>query len=356
MKFALAINMMRRSPDDDMKEVARHTLEMVQMADRGGFEIAWAAEHHAIEMTVAPAPFSLLTWWAAHTDNIRLGTAVVQAPYWHPVKLAGEAAQFDLLSGGRLEFGIGRGAYQREFNRLAGGMKQQLGVAYMQEMVPLLKQLWAGDCEHDGTYWSFPATTSCPKPLQKPHPPMWVAARDPGTFDWALANGCNIMTWALSRPFSEVETYLGRFEDALAKAPGVKRPRFMTMRTTGVYENEKDLESCANAVRHTSAQFENLFKELGAVTNGFPEEIDLAKLDNHGDYDTETLCQNLIFGTPDQVIEKLKAYEALGIDIFLYNASYGLPMAEQRKSLRLFIDEVMPAFEGSSARKAEAAE
>jgi flavin-dependent trigonelline monooxygenase, oxygenase component len=102
MKFSLAINMERMSPDLDMREVARHTLEMVQMADEGGFEIAWAAEHHAIEMTIAPAPFPLLAWWAAHTSRIRLGTAVVVAPYWHPIKVAGEAAMLDLLSGGRL--------------------------------------------------------------------------------------------------------------------------------------------------------------------------------------------------------------------------------------------------------------
>ena len=68
------------------------------MADAGGFHIAWAAEHHALEMTIAPDPFQLLTWWAAHTDRIRLGTAVVVAPYWHPIKLAGEAAMIDLLS------------------------------------------------------------------------------------------------------------------------------------------------------------------------------------------------------------------------------------------------------------------
>jgi alkanesulfonate monooxygenase SsuD/methylene tetrahydromethanopterin reductase-like flavin-dependent oxidoreductase (luciferase family) len=92
----------------------------------------------------------------------------------------------DLLSDGRLELGIGRGAYQREFNRMAGGLQQQVGVAYMQEMLPVLKQLWQGDCEHKGTYWSFPASTSVPKPLQKPHPPLWVAARQ-GSYDWAIA-------------------------------------------------------------------------------------------------------------------------------------------------------------------------
>ena len=100
MKFQLAINMERVTPDLDMADVERHTLEMVQMADEGGFAIAWAAEHHALEMTIAPNPFQILTWWAAHTSRIRLGSAVVVAAYWHPIKAAGEAALLDLYSGG----------------------------------------------------------------------------------------------------------------------------------------------------------------------------------------------------------------------------------------------------------------
>ena len=344
MKFSLAINMERMSPDLDMREVARHTLDMVQMADEGGFEIAWAAEHHAIEMTIAPAPFQLLAWWAAHTSRIRLGTAVVVAPYWHPIRVAGEAAMLDLLSGGRLELGIGRGAYQREFNRMAGGLQQQVGVAYMQEMLPVLKQLWQGDCEHKGTYWSFPVSTSVPKPLQKPHPPLWVAARDQGSYDWAIANGCSIMSWALARPFAEVEEYKRRFESALAKAPPAKRPRFLTMRYTAVYDRPEQWEIPVKSAQRQSAQFENLFKELGPVSNGFPAEIDLNSLANRAEYEPQMLRQNLMFGTPGEVIAKLKPYEALGIDGFLYCASFGLPMKEQKRSLRLFIDEVMPAF------------
>ncbi len=109
MKFQLVINMERLTPDTNMADVARHTTEMVQMADEGGFEIAWVAEHHAIEMTIAPGPFQLLAHWGAHTEQIRLGTAVVVAPYWHPLKLAGEVGMIDLLTGGRFEFGIGKG-------------------------------------------------------------------------------------------------------------------------------------------------------------------------------------------------------------------------------------------------------
>ena len=190
MKFQLAINMERATPHPaDMREVARHTLEMVQMADEGGFAIAWAAEHHALEMTIAPNPFQILTWWAAHTSRIRLGSAVVVAPYWHPIKAAGEAALLDLYSGGRLEFGIGSGAYQREFDRMRPGLKQSDGHRYVQEMLPAVKALWQGDYEHDGELWSFPAATSVPKPLQQPHPPIWIAARSPATYDFAVKHG-----------------------------------------------------------------------------------------------------------------------------------------------------------------------
>ena len=110
MKFQLAINLERMDDSADMDVVAAHTLEMVQMAEAGGFPIVWAAEHHALEMTIAPNPFQILTWWAGHTDRIRLGTAVAVAAYWHPINLASEAAFLDLVSGGRLEFGIGSGA------------------------------------------------------------------------------------------------------------------------------------------------------------------------------------------------------------------------------------------------------
>ena len=72
-------------------------------------------------MTIAPNPFQILTWWAHETRNIRLGCGVANAAYWHPISIAGEAALLDLLSGGRLEFGLGSGAYQREFDRMKPG-------------------------------------------------------------------------------------------------------------------------------------------------------------------------------------------------------------------------------------------
>lgn len=344
MKFQLAVNLERLDDSIDMDEVQRHTLEMVQMAEQGGFDLVWSAEHHALEMTIAPNPFQILTWWAGHTDRIRLGTAVATAPYWHPINLAGEAAFTDLISGGRLEFGIGSGAYQREFDRMRPGLKQSDAWRYMHEMLPALKALWEGDYAHDGEFWSFPTSTSVPKPVQHPHPPIWVAARAPITYDYAVKHGYDIMSWPLTRPFSEAELYKERLNDAMAANPDAKRPTFAMMRHSAVYAKSKDWNKPVQALQRTLGQFENLFKNLGDVVNGFPKQIPLDELENRDEYNADMLRENLMFGTPEEVINKLKRYEALGVDAFIYYASMNLDMASQKESLKLFCDEVIPAF------------
>ena len=341
MKFHLAINLERMSPDVDIREVRDHTLEMVKMADEAGFEIAWAAEHHALEMTIAPNPFQILTWWGEHTKNIRLGVGVVNAAYWHPIDLAGEAAFLDLTSDGRLEFGIGSGAYQREFDRMKPGLDQRDSWRYMQEMLPVVQELWKGDYEHNGEYWHFPKATSCPKPVQD-DVPIWVAARAPITFDYAVEHGCNIMSWPLTMPMSEAEGYRGRLDDAIAKH-GPFTGQWAMMRHTAVYETEEDRQRALASIRVQLAMFGNLMTRTGEVTNGFPDAVNAEALEGNFRVDPVMLEENLMFGTPERVIEKLRLYQALGVDCFIYYASMGMDMDQQKDSLRLFIDKVMPA-------------
>ena len=343
MKFQLAINLERMDDSNDMQDVAKHTLDMVKMADQGGFEIAWAAEHHALEMTIAPNPFQIMTWWAAHTENIRLGCGVANAAYWHPINLAGEAAMVDLVSGGRLEMGLGSGAYQREFDRMKPGLLQTDSWRYLQEMLPLIPALWAGDIEHEGEYWQFPKSTSCPKPIQE-KVPMWVAARSPITFDYAVKNNCNIMSWPLTKDFAEAELYKSQRDEAIAANGGDYDGRFVMMRHTSVYDNATDRQATLDSIRTTLSQFGNLLMKNGDVQNGFPDRVPLDSLEGNAFVNPDTLEENLMFGSPDEVIEKLKRYEALGIDGFIYYASMGLGMEEQKRSMQLFIDEVMPAF------------
>lgn len=328
--------------DTDIKAVRDHTLEMVQMADRAGFEIAWAAEHHALEMTIAPNPFQIMTWWADHTQNIRLGCGVANASYWHPINIAGEAAMLDLLSGGRLEMGLGSGAYQREFDRMKPGLQQPDSWRYMQEMLPLVRKLWKGDVEHDGDYWQFPKATSVPKPLQD-EVPMWVAARSPITFDYAVANDCNIMCWPLTMPMSEAEKYRSQLDEAIAKAGGWNGT-FALMRHTAVYDNEADRNAAIMSIRNVLGKFGNLMMKKGDVVNGFPESVPLEELEGNVRVEPKMLEENLMFGDPDTVISKLKQYQDLGVDAFIYYASMGMDMDVQKRSLQLFIDQVMPEF------------
>lgn len=343
MKFQLAVNLERIDDSVDMREVAKHTLDMVQMAEDGGFNIVWAAEHHSLEMTIAPNPFQILTWWAKETNNLRLGTAVVNAAYWHPINLAGEAAFLDLISGGRLEFGIGSGAYQREFDRMHPGLKQTEGWRYMQEMLPVVRALWQGDVAHNGEFWQFPSATSCPKPLQS-EVPVWVAARSPITYDYALREKCHVMCWPLTRGFEEAELYKKLLDEAVEKADNGFRPTFAMMRHAAVYDNQADKDEAIRAIQTVLGQFENLFRNMDDVHNGFPKKIPLDELQGREQFQPDMLEENLLFGSPDTVIQKLKRYEALGVDEFIYYASMGMDMAAQKRSMKLFCDEVIPAF------------
>ena len=115
-------------------------------------------------------------------------------------------------------------------------------------------------------------------------------------------------------------------------------------------------EKAVDATIRVSAQFENLFKNIGGVQNGFVEEVDVSKLGNRDEYNPAKLLENLIIGAPEEAVEKLKRYEALGVDHFCYNANPGLSFADQKRSLRMFIEKVMPAFAESKVPMRGAAE
>ncbi|WP_026282902.1 LLM class flavin-dependent oxidoreductase [Rhizobium sp. 2MFCol3.1] len=353
MKFSITLTLERPNASTSMADVIAHTIDMAQIAEEGGFEIVWVGEHHTIEANIGSAPFLILSEIAKNTSHVRLGTACIVAPYWNPIRLAGEAAFFDLISNGRLELGIGRGAYQYEFDRMAQGIPQKVGGEHLREIVPVLEALWAGDYAHEGKHWSFPVATSVPKPLQS-QVPIWIAARDADTYRWALERGYGVHSWAITRPFSEVLTYRQRFDDALAESQWAgPRPRFMTMRHTYVNETSDGWRKATDALIRKNGQFENLFLNRGGVTNGFPDNIDLNALQHSNEYSPEMLRENLILGTPDEVIGKLRQYEEAGVDNFCYFTGYGLSPADEKRSLTLFAKEVVPVFaEKSSLKKA----
>lgn len=344
MKFAIIINNERMSSEESVSESVSRSLELVKMAEKGGFDIAFTGEHHTIEFTISPNPFIVLSQWAEHTKRIRLGSAILTAPYWDPIRLAGEAGLLDVQTNGRLELGIGRGAYQYEFDRMANGIPQEKGREYLQEIVPAIKELWKGDYEHDGEIWSFPKATAVPKPIQDPHPPLWISARSPNSFEFAVKSGCNIMSTPLRKPFEEIIALKESFDEKVSENQQVTKPELLISIDSCVYETKEEWKVPVEATQNYARYFENLFKNEGEVNNGFPEPVPIEEIINQEDYSSEALSENMMFGTPDQIIKKLKKMEDLGIDYFAYNASFGLPHDVEKRSLELFIQEVMPAF------------
>ena len=238
MKFHLVINMERMDASSSYSEVARHVTEMVQMAEDASFHMVWAAEHHGIEMTIAPDAFQILTGLPHTSESVLVRQSScrrmrILCRWRDKPRLMFTATDVWILGSGQ-ELINGRWTGKP-------GLKQQDAHLYTQELLPAVRALWEGDYSHEGEYWNFSRITSVPKPIQASSPPVWIAARAPVTFDFAVRNNCNIMSWALARPFSEVELYKERFETALKENPGMPRPVFATMRQTAVYEKLQTL-------------------------------------------------------------------------------------------------------------------
>lgn len=344
MKFSLFAHMERFDPRQSHVDLYEGLVELVQTAERGGFHAAWVGEHHAMEFTISPNPFVVLSNLARATRDIRLGTGTVVAPFWHPIKLAGEAAMTDITTGGRLEIGIARGAYQFEYDRLGGGMDAMEAGARMRELIPAVQGLWRGDYAHDGEHWSFPTSTCVPRPVQQPYPPLWVAARDPSSHDFAVSHGCNVMVTPLWHGDDEVAALQDRFNEACAAHPEVARPQSLVLRHTYVGAGAGEVEEACRDFSRYYNYFGGWFRNERPVANGFIQEYSDTEIAANEMFAPEVMRRNLIIGQPREVIERIKGYEAMGYDDYSFWIDSGMSFARKKKSLELFIDEVMPAF------------
>lgn len=346
MRFSLFVHMERWDDSVSHEQLFADLTELALLAEQGGFETIWIGEHHAMEFTISPSPMPQLAYLAAKTSTIRLGAGTIIAPFWNPIRVAGECALLDVISGGRMEVGLARGAYQFEFDRLAGGMPGQQGGAHLREMVPAVRKLWQGDYAHDGEIWQFPASTSMPRPVQQPTPPMWIAARDPDTHDFAVANGCNVMVTPLMKDDTEVEDLVRKFETAVGNHPEVERPEIMVLRHTYVHD-ESDPDGwrpAAEGVNRYYRTFDAWFGNKTAPRDGFLEPSPVSKFAERPEFEPEALHKSAMIGTPTEVVDRLREYERLGVDEFSFWTDNSLTHEQKRKSLQLFINEVVPAF------------
>lgn len=347
MKFSLFAHMERWDESVTPSQQFDNLTELTQIAEAGGFKTVWIGEHHSMEFVSSPSPMPQLANLAARTSTIRLGAGTIVAPFWHPVRAAGETALLDVISGGRAEIGLARGAHQFEFDRLAGGLPAADGGKHLRELVPAVRALWQGDYAHGGDIWQFPTSTSVPKPVQQPTPPMWIAARDPDSHDFAVANGCNVMVTPLMKGIEEVENLVNKFETAVGNHPEVPRPELMVLRHTHVHspEDPDGWRPAAEAIQRYYRTFDAWFGNKQTPDNGFLDPSPVEKFEGRPEFELESLHRTAMIGTPDEVVERLRRYAELGIDEYSFWIDNSLPHEEKRRSLEMFTKEVVPAFQ-----------
>ncbi|MDA7424794.1 LLM class flavin-dependent oxidoreductase [Thalassococcus lentus] len=344
MEFSLFAHMDRMSPEQSHETLHAEFMSLCKIADESGMRALWTGEHHGMDFTISPNPLMELVNIANHTKNLRLGTGTIIAPFWHPIKLAGEAAAADMLTGGRIELGIARGAYSYEYERLMPGMDAWEAGQRMREIAPLLPKLWEGDCAHEGAYFSFPSATAAPKPVQDGGPPIWIAARDPSSHEFGVQNGFNIQVTPLWQGIEEIETLMGRFNDACNDYSG-PRPKIMLLHHTYVGSDQADVERASQELSRFYCNFGAWFQNKRAVHQGRLDPLTQEELDANAMMAPSNMRRDLTIGTARDVIDRIKRYEDLGYDEFSFWIDSGMSFERKRASLERFVEDVMPHFQ-----------
>lgn len=171
----------------------RDFLEITQRAEELGFDSVWVSEHHFTRYGgILPRPQVLLAAMAERTRRIRLGTAVSLVPFDNPIRAAEDFALLDVLSGGRLDLGVGRGLFPFEYDGI--GVPQDEGRQRMEEGVEVILGAWQQErLTFAGQFTNVTNLTILPRPIQKPHPPLYAAALSPESYEWAARKGYNLL-------------------------------------------------------------------------------------------------------------------------------------------------------------------
>jgi len=344
MRFSLFVHMERTEAQQDQKELYENFVALAKIADEGGMHAVWTGEHHGMDFTIAPNPFLNLVDLARQTKNVRLGTGTIIAPFWHPIRLAGEAAMTDMIVDGRLELGVARGAYSYEYERMVPGMDAWDAGQRMRELIPAVQGLWKGDYAQDGTYHSFPKSTSLPKPAQEDGPPIWVAARDPSSHEFAVSQGCKVQVTPLWQGDAEINKLMETFNEACAKFPDVPRPEIMLLNHTYIAADAEDAQVAAKEINEFYCYFGAWFKNERPVEQGVIARLSDADIAAHPFYSPEAMLRDNVIATADDAITRIKGYEDLGYDEYAFWIDSGMSFERKKASLERFIKDVMPAF------------
>ena len=190
----------------------------VEAADKAGFKYAWVTEHHFLTTySHLSANESFLAYAAARTNNIHLGSGIfnITPPVNHPARIAERVAMLDHLSGGRFEFGTGRGSSTTE-QKGFGIEDSELTREMVAETLPQIVRMWKDEeYSYDGKFFTMPPRNVLPKPFSKPHPPIWMAAGSPSTFDLAAELGVGVLCFGFSSP-EALTPLVSRYKEKIA--------------------------------------------------------------------------------------------------------------------------------------------
>ena len=349
MKFGIFYELQIPRPWGPMSEhdVLVNALSQIELADRVGFDYAWTVEHHFLEeYSHCSAPEVFLGAATQRTKRIRLGHGVVQLPTNHPLRVAERVSTLDLLSGGRVELGLGEAQGPVELHPFGARVREKRDVweEAVQAIVPAFTRTsW----EWHGKYFDFPARNVIPKPMQKPHPPLWVACSNINTIAdagrWGMgALGFQFVSaeaahaW-VNRYYINLTQNLNRLTDYPTNPNLAMVSGFMCAPT--------DEEAIAKAAGWTFFVFcLSHYGKHGIPSPGEGNMWDAYQEWRQTPKAQETLRSGLI-GSPETIRRKLREFEATNVDqVILLNQAGRTTHEDICASLDLFAREVMPEF------------
>jgi alkanesulfonate monooxygenase SsuD/methylene tetrahydromethanopterin reductase-like flavin-dependent oxidoreductase (luciferase family) len=349
MKFGLFYQLPCASNQDAATRY-RETIEQIVYAEELGFDTAWLAElHFNPRFSIMPAPLHIATAVAQRTSRIRLGTAVLLLPLQHPLRTAEEAAVVDLLSQGRLELGVGRGMIAIHFQGFH--IAREESRERFEEALSIITQAWTHDTvQFSGKYFQVPETAVVPKPLQKPHPPLRIAANSPETAVFAGEQGYSVFIASPINTGGKLVEQVQRYRDSF-RAAGHERSKEDVAIAFPVYV----ANDVADVRREVEASFLNYFQAISyqallGTRDESPEYAYLHDIRKRVEaVRWEDLESMALYGSPTTCLDKIaKVYEQCRMDqlICWFNPGGLVSHRDILTSMRRFATEVMPEVRG----------
>src|SRR5579883_552821 len=318
--------------DGDASDLYAKWLEQIDVADELGFTTAWFTEHHFHQLGgMMPSPQLIMAAVAQRTKRIRIGTAVTLLALHNPLRIAEDLAVLDVMSGGRVDVGIGRG--MEWLNYAAFGSDWRTSQERCEEGVDVLREAWTSDCfSWHSEFLECDGVRLMPKPVQKPHPPIWFTAnRDPNHFKWVGQRGLNLMTIPWTNPsFDMAAPLVGQYREALREAGHDPASREV-LSLFPVYVSDSDEQ----AQREVETYWQNMRGIVAAARGDTRREDPSAVL---------IADDRALFGGPKSVrrqVERIR--DEIGPTHLCLQFHFGgLPQDLVLKSMRLFMTEVAP--------------